>query len=37
MMKVFEKAGLRLQAKLENGIYNLEIPFYADSQRMETD
>jgi RimJ/RimL family protein N-acetyltransferase len=35
MMKVFEKAGLRLQAKLEHGIYNLEIPFYPDSQRME--
>jgi acyl-CoA hydrolase len=37
MMKVFEKADLRLQAKLEHGIYNLEIPFYPDSQRMEAD
>ena len=37
MMKVFEKAGLRLQAKLEQGIYSLEIPFYPDSHRMEAD
>lgn len=27
MMKVFEKAGLRFQASLEQGIYHLEIPF----------
>jgi RimJ/RimL family protein N-acetyltransferase len=37
MMKVFEKADLRLQAKLEHGIYNLEIPFYPDSHGIETD
>ena len=37
MMKVFEKAGLRLHAKLEHGVYNLEIPFYSDPQKVETD
>jgi RimJ/RimL family protein N-acetyltransferase len=37
MMKVFEKAGLRLQAKLEQGIYNLEIPFYPDSHGIDAD
>ncbi len=37
MMKVFEKAGLQLQAKLENGIYNLEIPFYPDFHGIRAD
>ncbi|UCH21099.1 MAG: GNAT family N-acetyltransferase [Deltaproteobacteria bacterium] len=37
MMKVFEKAGLRLLAKLEQGVYHLEIPFNPDAPRLEND
>jgi RimJ/RimL family protein N-acetyltransferase len=37
MMKVFEKSGLTIKAKLEDGIYSLTIPFDRDSTRPEND
>jgi RimJ/RimL family protein N-acetyltransferase len=37
MMKVFEKSGLTIKAKLEDGIYSLTIPFDRDGTRPEND
>jgi len=37
MMKVFEKSGLTIKAKLEDGIYSLAIPFNREGTALEND
>jgi hypothetical protein len=37
MMKVFEKSGLTINAKLEDGIYSLTILFDRNGTRQEND
>jgi hypothetical protein len=37
MMKVFEKSGLTIKAKLEDGIYSLAIPFNREGTGLEND